>query len=83
MRGASAWRALFALAEQWSELDDGFGGITGGMQGLIKHVTTRSLDWPKLKVRARICHRMHAAPAAPVAPAVKCWCGVRDLSWGL
>jgi len=41
---------VLSLSPPWSELDDGYGGITGGMQGLIKHVTTKSFDWAALKV---------------------------------
>ena len=54
--GADAWALgvtlyeAMSLSEPWKELDDGFGGLQGGMAGLLKHVTSKTLPVDQLKV---------------------------------
>jgi len=38
-----------SLSPPWADLDDGWGGIEGGMDGLMKHLTSSSLDISPLK----------------------------------
>ena len=47
--GCTVWEAM-SLASPWSELEDGYGGLEGGMAGLLKCVQTRTLDTDSLKV---------------------------------
>ena len=46
------------LKAPWQQLDDGFGGIEGGMAGLLKCVTKETLDTESLKVHM-ISHGAH------------------------
>ena len=54
--GADVWALgvtlyeCMSLASPWCELDDGYGGLEGGMAGLLKHISTKSLPIEKLKV---------------------------------
>ena len=55
-RGIDVWAfgcTLFeamSLTCPWSQLDDGFGGLEGGMAGLLKCVNSQLLDTESLKV---------------------------------
>jgi NIMA (never in mitosis gene a)-related kinase len=54
--GADVWALGITLYEAmslktpWAELDDGYGGLQGGMAGLAKHVSAKSLPIEALKV---------------------------------
>ena len=47
--GCTLYEAM-SLAAPWAQLEDGFGGLDGGMAGLLKCVQTQQLDTESLKV---------------------------------